>query len=287
MSKVELETTTLERIEFTNKGDINFDTNKVPINADNLNQMQTNTNNVLDEFQTKTNKALSDIQDNMLYFSEETTLNDLVIKSNLLNNNSKINANAIAVVNDNTAETLNNYLTKHLDKLIVDYTFTDSTNNSVSFDVDINPSEKLEIEIFGGATALSDVALTINDIVTGYYQCGYYSTGSATSSDADLSSVSSKWRPNKNSFYFSHTLPLDFGLITGELSLKKSVGTETYMPFYKWNCNFGISGYQGISSISGWLDSNISNINKLTFKLNSANSYFKAGTTIKIIKKAL
>jgi hypothetical protein len=55
MDKVELET-----IEFVNKGSENFDTNKQPINANNLNQMQKNTNN-----------ALSKMQDNMLFFAEE------------------------------------------------------------------------------------------------------------------------------------------------------------------------------------------------------------------------
>lgn len=55
MDKVELET-----IEFVNKGDIDFETKKEPINANNLNQMQTNTNN-----------ALSQIQDKMLFFATE------------------------------------------------------------------------------------------------------------------------------------------------------------------------------------------------------------------------
>lgn len=267
MDKIELET-----IEFVNVGEPNFDTKKQPMNAENLKNIQTNTNN-----------ALSQIQDKMAFFTESTTLNDLVIKSNLLGNNSKINASEIAVVNNEEVETLD----KCLDKVIINHTFADSTSNSISFDVDIKPNEKLEIEIFGGATIKSDVELRINEIQTGYYQSGFYFQGSNTTSDADLSSACPRWRPNKSAFYLSHCLSTDFSMIQGELSLRKITNSEIYKPFYKWSDFFGLAGDQGIGFVSGWLDDNIQNITKLTFTLTNSSSYFKAGTTIKIIKKAL
>lgn len=46
-----------------------------------------------------------------IYFTESTTLNDLVIKSNLLGNNSKIDASEIAIINsDNSVKKLDEYL---------------------------------------------------------------------------------------------------------------------------------------------------------------------------------
>ena len=46
-----------------------------------------------------------------IYFTESTTLNDLVIKSNLLGNNSKIDASEIAIINsDNIVKDLDDYL---------------------------------------------------------------------------------------------------------------------------------------------------------------------------------
>lgn len=54
--------------------------------------------------------GIKEIDDNYLYFTESTTLNDLVIKSNLLGNNTKISASEIAVVNNDEVETLDNYL---------------------------------------------------------------------------------------------------------------------------------------------------------------------------------
>ena len=46
-----------------------------------------------------------------IYFTESTTLNDLVIKSNLLGNNSKINASEIVIINsDNSVKNLDDYL---------------------------------------------------------------------------------------------------------------------------------------------------------------------------------
>jgi len=43
----------LETIDFVNKGDTDFDTKKQPINANNLNQMQTNVSNALNSIQSK------------------------------------------------------------------------------------------------------------------------------------------------------------------------------------------------------------------------------------------
>ena len=56
MDKVELET-----IEFVNKGDVDFETKKEPINATNLNQLQSNTNNALSKLQDNIANILNNI----------------------------------------------------------------------------------------------------------------------------------------------------------------------------------------------------------------------------------
>lgn len=56
-------------------------------------------------------EGIKEIDNNMIYFTESTTLNDLVIKSNLLGNNSKIDASEIAIINsDNSVKKLDEYL---------------------------------------------------------------------------------------------------------------------------------------------------------------------------------
>ena len=56
-------------------------------------------------------EGIKEIDNNMIYFTESTTLNDLVIKSNLLGNNSKIDASEIAIINsDNSVKKLDDYL---------------------------------------------------------------------------------------------------------------------------------------------------------------------------------
>lgn len=56
MDKIELET-----IEFVNKGDVDFETKKKPINANNLNKLQTNTNNALSQIQDNIANILNNI----------------------------------------------------------------------------------------------------------------------------------------------------------------------------------------------------------------------------------
>lgn len=56
-------------------------------------------------------EGIKEIDNNMIYFTESTTLNDLVIKSNLLGNNSKIDASEIAIIDsNNSVKNLDDYL---------------------------------------------------------------------------------------------------------------------------------------------------------------------------------
>lgn len=60
-----------------------------------------------------------------IYFTESTTLNDLVIKSNLLGNNSKIDASEIAIINsDNIVKDLDDYLEETSKFSTTEETFT-------------------------------------------------------------------------------------------------------------------------------------------------------------------
>ena len=60
-----------------------------------------------------------------IYFTESTTLNDLVIKSNLLGNNSKIDASEIAIINsDNIVKDLDDYLKESSKFSTTEETFT-------------------------------------------------------------------------------------------------------------------------------------------------------------------
>lgn len=60
-----------------------------------------------------------------IYFTESTTLNDLVIKSNLLGNNSKIDASEIAIINsDNSVKDLDDYLKESSKFSTTEETFT-------------------------------------------------------------------------------------------------------------------------------------------------------------------
>lgn len=69
MDKVELET-----IEFVNKGDVDFETKKEPINATNLNQLQSNTNNALSKLQDNISKKFDDLKLKKLWENENPTL---------------------------------------------------------------------------------------------------------------------------------------------------------------------------------------------------------------------
>ncbi len=60
-----------------------------------------------------------------IYFTESTTLNDLVIKSNLLGNNSKIDASEIAIIDsDNREKNLDDYLKESSKFSTTEETFT-------------------------------------------------------------------------------------------------------------------------------------------------------------------
>ena len=70
-------------------------------------------------------EGIKEIDNNMIYFTESTTLNDLVIKSNLLGNNSKIDASEIAIINsDNIVKDLDDYLKESSKFSTTEETFT-------------------------------------------------------------------------------------------------------------------------------------------------------------------
>lgn len=261
MDKINLET-----IEFVNIGSPDFDTKKKPINANNLNDMQTNTNN-----------ALSQIQDKMAFFDNEETVNDTVIKSNFLGDNSKINANEIAKVDDEKIETLDNLL----NTVIADYTFSDSTQSTISFNVDIKPNETVKIEICGGVSERSDIYVRVNDINSGYYQSGFFYL-STNATDGSLGSPTSLFRANKSGFYIAHQLNVDSSILKGELSLNNILNSNRV--FYNWFAYSNLEGSQTIGFGDGSLLSNVNSINKITFQ---SSHPFKSGTTIKIIKRAI
>jgi hypothetical protein len=99
---------------------------------------------------------------------------------------------------DTINETKNNLagsISEIKNDIIVDYRFDNNTTNKVEFNVDIQPNEKVEIEIHGGGTSKGDVYLTINNISEGYYQSGFYFDGTNGDSQGTLTQ-SSGYRPN-------------------------------------------------------------------------------------------
>ena len=205
-----------------------------------------------------------------------------IIFEDLPSTKTPLNAENLNKIQQN-AENAINKVDEKINKYIVNHTFTNSTTNTIDFNVDIQSNEKVEIEIKGGANPAGDVSLKINDINTGYYQSGVFYQGTGTSSQATLNATTG-YRPNMAAFYYAHSLRPNVTIIKGELFLIENVDNlGTYNVCYNWNANCSMHGTQLLGTGTGLLGQNLTSISKITISLDN-NKYFKAGTTVKIKK---
>lgn len=136
--------------------------------------------------------GIKDIDDKMAFFTESATLNDLVIKSNFLGNNSKINASEISVVNDGKAENLDNRLKAMGLKKLWENPNQTSAFNSQNIELSSNDYDYLiwiyKLHIAGsnnkqksqltlkGAGSIMDIAHDYSPGSNTYYMAEYYRT---------------------------------------------------------------------------------------------------------------
>ena len=174
-------------------------------------------------------------------------------------------------------------ISQYLDELIVDYEFENDTTQTVSFDVDVEIGEWLEVVIAGSATTDTDILLRLNNKSDNYY----YSTGVAwnrTASGMGELSGNAGYRPKVSAFYFGHHLTTGWSNIFEKIGYISNRGS--YSPFAKWQSNAPWDNHALITDICGlYYDNNYYPTNKITkVSYTAQNGYFRAGTTIKIIK---
>ena len=207
----------------------------------------------------------------------DTDLNEI---KNTVNENDD-NVGDLSNLNTTDKSNLVSAINEVNDNVIVDYTFTQSTNEVTFDNLELIPGIDYKISIIGTVTANSDLYLKINEYVDdGYYQLANWSSGSNTTSDANLS-YNGGYRPNKNGFYYNHLVRPKLTTIDGTLRLALNEDDQ-YYPQYCWKCRCIWRGYQFNSDGFGILGYPVEKITKLTF-LTPA-SKFNVGTKIKIYK---
>lgn len=168
------------------------------------------------------------------------------------------------------------------EEYLIDYSVDNDTTRVISFDLDLEEYQGLEIKISGSVASASntDVLMTINDKSSGYYQMGYVFSGTATS-DGNLTQ-SAVSRFNKSSFYWYHGLGPYMTIIEGKITFEIDPKQNKFIPNYTWKNKKMLSGMQAYAQVYGWLDTQDTQINKLSFEVQ--NTYFSKGTIIKIKK---
>ena len=174
-------------------------------------------------------------------------------------------------------------ITKYLGETIVEYEFENSTTQTVSFDVDVEIGEWLEVIISGSATTDTDIFLRFNN----KSDEKYYSTGVAwnrTSGSWGELTTNTGYRPQVSAFYFGHHLTTGWTNIFEKIGYIKN--RNNYSPFAKWQSTAPWDSHCLITNVCGlYYDNNYYPTNKITkVSYTAQNGYFREGTTIKIIK---
>lgn len=168
-------------------------------------------------------------------------------------------------------------------RVVFETTLTEDTDIIEVTGLDmVRDGGEYEFEFYHAETATGDLAITFNDLATGYYQEGIYHSGSLRANGA--LTTTSFFRPGMDRIYYGTggSTSIAFpGVMKGKFTFANASIKKVY---FELKNIVSVLGQQGITELYGVNDQNVDNLTSLKFvKYNSAGN-FLAGTRL-IIKK--